>query len=140
VIARVLCVEAETTVNVYKLDDGSGQIDARHAVQSGGSGGVDAKQGTLYVLFFPVTPIKCRNIHSCIFRRGYVQVTGTIQWSHDCRFIDASTVRVLEDPMEAFFHLNKVLAATMTSKGDLVRPSSSPLCMITYPNHPSPLF
>jgi len=53
--------------------------------------------------------------------RGYVRVIGTIRTFHGHRHISANLVRVIEDPMEAFFHFNEVMAVTMFYKRGPVR-------------------
>lgn len=42
VVAQALSITAQTTSDVYKLDDGSGEIEARHWVDSRGSDDMDA--------------------------------------------------------------------------------------------------
>jgi hypothetical protein len=40
-------------------------------------------------------------------------VIGTIKTYQNRRHINATIVRIVEDPMEAFFHFNEVMAVTM---------------------------
>jgi hypothetical protein len=47
VIAQVRSVMVQTTSNMYKLVDGSGEIEARHSVEPRGSEDTHASQSTL---------------------------------------------------------------------------------------------
>jgi replication factor A2 len=47
---------------------------------------------------------------------NYVRVVGTIRTYQGKRHINASLVRIIDDPMEAFFHFNEMMAITMLYK------------------------
>lgn len=109
VVAQALGITAQTTSDVYKLDDGSGEIEARHWVESRSSDDMDAEMDDS----LSVSPINIPYPHSNSIFSGYIRVTGTIRTYQGRRHINATIVRPITDNMEAFFHFNEVMAVTM---------------------------
>jgi len=104
VVAQVMSVTSQTTADVFKLQDGSGEIDARHWVET--RSGMEEDQ-----------------IDDTIYRDKFVRFTGSIRAFQNRRHINAQIIRILEDQNEAYFHFNEVMAVTLyhrhgTLKGD----------------------
>lgn len=95
IVAQVLNIATQTTADVYKLDDGSGEIEARHWVEARSSDDMDA------------------DIEDSL---GYVRIVGSIRTYQGKRHINATIVRPITDNMEPFFHFNEVMATTMYYK------------------------
>ncbi|PVF94860.1 replication protein A, subunit RPA32 [Serendipita vermifera] len=97
-VAQVRALKAQTTSDVYFMHDGSGEVEARHWIEGRTEDDMDTDRDDSAVL------------------SHYVRIIGTIRTYQGKRHINASLVRVLDDPMEAFFHFNEVMAVTMFYK------------------------
>jgi len=94
IVAQVVSLTIQTTADVFKLQDGSGEIDARHWVETRSGVEDDRTEGTVY-------------------QDKYVRFTGSIRVFQNHRHINAQIIRVLEDQSEAYFHFNEVMAVTL---------------------------
>lgn len=67
--------------------------------------------------------LQCNRSHTLIlrYRDRFVRVTGTIRVFSGKRHINTNIVRLIEDPMEIYYHFNEVMAQTMLIRRGKVR-------------------
>ncbi|KAF5330919.1 hypothetical protein D9619_005432 [Psilocybe cf. subviscida] len=94
IVAQVVSIQKQTTNCVYILDDGSGQVEARHWVDSSSD-----EDGSKW---------------SDIEENRYVRVTGGLKSFGKKRYINASHIRNVTDPHEIYFHVLEAIAVTLT--------------------------
>ncbi|PPR03617.1 hypothetical protein CVT24_007733 [Panaeolus cyanescens] len=91
VVAHVVSMQTQTTNTVYVLEDGTGQIEARHWIDEGtGSRLGDIKENR------------------------YIRVVGLLKVFGKKRYINVSLVRGVEDPHEIYFHMLDAISTTLT--------------------------
>ncbi|KAI0006130.1 replication protein A subunit RPA32 [Russula compacta] len=93
-VAHVVTVQKQATNCLYKLDDGTGSLEARHWSDSINQESEDGQNEVL-----PNT---------------FARVTGTIKTFGPKRYINATRIRPVQDAQEPFFHLLDVMAVQLT--------------------------
>jgi len=93
VVAQVISIQAQTTNCVYWLDDGSGRVEARHWIDSSGTGDSEKWGG--------------------INENAYVRVAGNLKMFGTKRYINATYLRPCTDPHELYFHLAEVMTVDL---------------------------
>ncbi|KAG9054330.1 replication factor A protein 2 [Serendipita sp. 407] len=95
VVVHVHEVSMQTTADVYKVSDGSGQIEVRHWVESRSPDDMEA------------------DMEGSPLKGTYVKFVGMIRTFSDRKHINATLMRKVEDCNEVFFHFTEVMAVTM---------------------------
>ncbi|KAG8813790.1 replication factor A protein 2 [Serendipita sp. 399] len=95
VVAHVHEVTAQTTSDVYRVSDGTGQMEIRHWIESRSPDDMEADM--------EVSPLK----------GSYVRFIGMIRTFSDRKHLNATLMRKVEDFNEVIFHFNEVIAMTM---------------------------
>ncbi|KAF9052876.1 hypothetical protein BJ165DRAFT_1569791 [Panaeolus papilionaceus] len=90
VVAHVVSMQTQTTNTVYVLEDGTGQIEARHWI--------DENAGS-----------RLANIKE----NRYIKVVGLLKVFGKKRYINVSLVRAVEDPHEIYFHILDTISTTI---------------------------
>ncbi|KAG6810185.1 hypothetical protein H0H92_012949, partial [Tricholoma furcatifolium] len=120
-VGQVTNVQVQTTNVLYGIDDGSGQIEARHWVDSS-SEEDSAKWDGIELVFIDLTDIFSDADES---ERMYVRVTGTLKTFGSKRYINATHIRAVTNPHELYFHLLEAMSITlMADRGFSSAPSS----------------
>ena len=116
-----MSVTSQTTADVFKLQDGSGEIDARHWVEARSGMDDDRIDDTMCV--FPTSRLFVRPhiLSTQSYRDKFVRFTGFIRSFQNRRHINAQIIRILEDQNEAYFHFNEVMAVTLYRRYGTVR-------------------
>ena len=113
-------------MDVFKLRDGSGEIDARHWVEDWCGVDFDRDDDDIMCAFsFVLFQILKSHVLSVYSHQGkFVRFTGSIKTFQDRRYIKAKIIRVLEDQNEAYFHFNEVMVVTLYHRHGTVRAHS----------------
>ncbi|KZT26524.1 replication protein A, subunit RPA32 [Neolentinus lepideus HHB14362 ss-1] len=82
IVGHLVTIQPQTTNSVYWLDDGTGRVEARH--WKGGDEDND-KWGD-------------------VSEGTFVRVTGTLKTFNGKRYINATHIRPVKEPMETYFH------------------------------------
>ncbi|CCA74860.1 related to RFA2-DNA replication factor A, 36 kDa subunit [Serendipita indica DSM 11827] len=98
IVGQIINHTSQTTSDVYKINDGSAEIEARHWNDSKGTDSMDMESDESPLL------------------NKFVKITGTIRTFQERRHINAIIVRALDDPMEAYFHYTEAIAMAMLAK------------------------
>ena len=117
-----MSVTSQITADVFKLQDGSGEIDARHWVEARGGVDDDRADDIVCAFSFVLSQIFKPYILSVYsYQDKFVRFTGSIRAFQNHRHINAQIIRVLEDQNEAYFHFNEVMAITLYHRHGTVR-------------------
>src|SRR5258706_12278832 len=109
-----MSVTGQITADVFKLQDGSGEIDARHWVEARSGVDDDRADDTVYAFSFVLFQnFKPHVLPVYSYQDKFVRFTGSIRSFQNRRHINAQIIRVLEDQNEAYFHFNEVMAVTL---------------------------
>jgi len=97
-VGQVVTIQPQATNYVYWIDDGSGRIEAR--------------------LWHDPTNEEDTGKWDGIEELKYVRVTGSLKTFGSRRYINATNIRVAQDPHEIFFHILEAMTVTlMIDKG-----------------------
>ncbi|KAF8447741.1 replication protein A subunit RPA32 [Boletus edulis BED1] len=92
VVAYIASVQAQATNSQYMLDDGSGQIEARHWTDSS---------------------MEDESEKNGIVEGAYVRVLGSLKTFGNKKYINTNLIRRIDSPSEIYFHLLEVMYVTM---------------------------